>query len=225
MEKMIEKDREVVKQMRQAFADAGPDDDEQTLRERLKKAEKEQKKKRAEKLAKEDLVLQNRNLLSRTPSVLDLPVYDEHEYRIYEVTRTAGVRMFLDATSDDGQVLIRSADVEGSASAKDKTNKANSPYGVEADPLQFPKSDEELMDEAYTAVVKQAAGRIGDLCKRWQGDILARARQASSGAELEAIEDYVLYLLVSPGEPPADLVRFLKEKRDFEDIAALRRKN
>ena len=140
------------------------------------------------------------------------------------MTRTASVRTILDARSDDEQVLIRSAELEGSASTKDKTNKAYSRYGIEADPLRFPRSDEELVEEAYDAVVKQAAGRIGDLCKRWQGEILERARQARSSAELEAIEDYVLYLFVSPGESPADLVRFLKEKRDFEDIGALRGK-
>ena len=221
LEALIVKDKKVVDQMREVFADAGPDDDDQALRSRLKGAEKTQRDHEAEFAAKQKLAGQLRNELSNTPQKLDEPVYDEREYDIVQVVRTARVRMQIDARSEGGQKLIRGEPLDGKAETKDQTYKAQARFGIKGDPLSFPKSDEDLVDVATDAVVSKAAERVAGLCKRWQGEVIERARQARSAAELEAIEDYVLYLFVSPAEPPQDLVHFLKQKRDFEDVGAL----
>jgi tetratricopeptide (TPR) repeat protein len=222
LEGAIQTELKQLEQVRQAFADSGPDDDEAALRARVKQTEQALATHRAELAQKQDQAVALRATLSKTPRKLDEPVFDTHEYAILEVTRTARLRMLLSARSDEGQVLIRSAGIEGSASTSDKTQRAEPRYGVKADPLEFPKSDEELSDAAADEAVSGAAERLQDLCKRWQGDILERARQAKSGAELEAVEDYVLYLFVAPGPPPADLVQFLNEKLGFTAIEQVR---
>jgi len=217
-----EKDKTEVSQVRQAFADAGPDDDEASLRERMKKAEKALADHRAELSAKRDALVALRTRLSETPRQLQEPVYDTREYPVIKVTRTAKAKVKLHARSDEGQVLVKAATVEGEATTEDTTNKAMPRFGVKADPLAFPTSDAELTDNALDAATAKVASRLGDFCKRWQGEVLGRARQAASSAELEATEDFVLYLSIDPGQPPADLVQFLKEKKGLDDVGALR---
>ncbi len=222
LEQALTEDKEVVEQRRQAFADAGPSDDEAALREKLKAAEKAQADHQAELGTRRDEVLAMRNQLSRTPRKLDEPVYDTHEYKIFEITRQVVIQAELAARGEGGQVLIRSAAIEGAAETKDKANKAEPRYGVKADPLDFPQSDEDLVDAATDQLAEAAGARLADLCTRWKGEILERARQGTDAAELEAIEDYVLYLFASSGPPPKDLVNYLRDKRDFEDLGAIR---
>lgn len=222
LEQALTQDKDIVEQRRQAFADAGPSDDDAALREKLKAAEKTQADHQTELGTRRDEVLAMRNQLSRTPRKLDEPVYDTHEYEIFEITRRVVIQAELSAKGEGGQVLIRSAAVEGVAETKDKANKAAARYGVKADPLAFPMSDEELIDTATDQLAESAGARLADLCTRWQGEILERARQGTDAAELEAIEDYVLYLFASDGPPPKDLVNYLHDKRDFEDLGAIR---
>jgi tetratricopeptide (TPR) repeat protein len=222
LEQEVADDAVVVEQVRQAFADAGPSDDEQALRERLIAAEKQQAKHNQELAELRERAVAMRNRLSQTPRKLQEPVYDMHDYEIVKVDRTLELTAEVTARSDNGQVLLNGVEFSASAATADETNPAAPRYGVEADPLEFPKSVEELEAAAAAALAADVAGRLGDLCQRWQGEILERARQAGKAAALEAIEDYVLYLLATRDAPPADLIRFVAEQRDFKAIEALR---
>jgi len=219
----IKVDKKIIEQARQAFADAGPSDDEESLRGRLKKAEKDNLDHKADREKTQDEVVQLRSELSHTPRKLPEPVFDMHSYEVYEVTRTAGIKARFIARGE-GDVKLTEQVVEGSSSTSDKTNRAERKFGVKADPLAFPVGDEDLADKATT----DAAGKIGKqlvgLCGRWQDEILSRARQAVTAAPIEATEDYVLYLLVCPKEAPSEIKQFLKEQFQFEDIGALRGK-
>lgn len=222
LERKVAEDDTVIEQVRQAFADAGPSDDEQALRERLIAAEKQQAKHSRELAELRERAVAMRNQLSQTPRKLQEPVYDMHDYEIVKVDRTLELVATVTARSDNGQVLLNAVEFSASAATADETNPAAARYDVEADPLQFPKSVEELEAAAAAALAADVAERLGDLCQRWRGEILERARQAGKEAALEAIEDYVLYLVATREAPPADLVRFLAEQRDFKAIDALR---
>ncbi len=222
LEQKVAEDATEVEQIRQAFADAGPSDDEQALRERLIAAEKLQAKHNRQLAELRERAVAMRNQLSQTPRELQEPVYDMHDYEIVKVDRTLELKAEVTARSDNGQVLLNGVALSASAGTADETNPAAPRYGVEADPLEFPKSAEELEAAAAAALTADVAARLGDLCQRWQGEILERARQAGKEAAIEAIEDYVLYLLATSEAPPADLVRFLAEQRDFKAIEALR---
>ena len=222
LDQIITEDHKLVEQTRQAFADAGPSDDEESLRNRLRKAQKNLKMHTDEQQKKSDKALELRNKLSKTPRMLDEPVFDTHQYDIFEVTRTVTLTATLSAISENSQFLIRSKTVDGLAKTKDSTNKAEPKYQVKANLLKFPVSDDELLSTAMEDLTKNIGESLGELCSNWTQDILARARQAGEDAELEATEDFVLYVVSSHDEPPSDLKTFLKEKHHFTDIEALR---
>jgi tetratricopeptide (TPR) repeat protein len=219
----IKDDKKIIDQARQAFADAGPSDDEESLRGRLKKAEKDNIDHNADREKTQDEVVQLRSTLSHTPRKLPEPVFDKHSYEVYQVTRTANLEVRFVARGEGG-VKLSDQVVTGSASTSDKTNRADYKFDVKADPLAFPVSDEELLSKAMTDVAKTIGKQIEGLCGRWQDEILSRARQATNAAPIEATEDYVLYLLVCPKQAPSEIKQFLKEQFQFEDIKALRGK-
>jgi hypothetical protein len=95
-------------------------------------------------------------------------------------------------------------------------------YNVKADPLKFPVKDDDLVKEAIGNATENIAEKLGGQCQKWHAELLSRARQASTGAAIEATEDYVLYLFVSPGKPPPEVVEFLKKQRDFTTLGELR---
>ncbi len=222
LDSIIAEDQKQMEQTRQAFADAGPSDDEVSLRNKLSRAKKSLKAHTEEQQKKSDKALELRNKLSKTPRMLDEPVFDVHQYDIFEVTRTVTVTAILSAISENSQYLIRNRKTKGQAKTTDTTNKPEPRYNVKADPLKFPMSDEQLLSAALDNVTKNIGESLGEVCSSWTQDILARARQAGQDAALEATEDFVLYVLSSPDTPPSDLLTFLKEKHDFTDIKALK---
>ncbi|MBN2498346.1 MAG: hypothetical protein JXR96_27395 [Deltaproteobacteria bacterium] len=220
----IQKTEKELEQLRQAFADAGPEADEAAMRKRLVERERTLAKLRKERTTTEDQVLALRNKLSDTPRMLDEPVYDIHRYEVHKVTRTATASASVSARVE-GSRLFSDEVFSGVASSSDDTHKPNLRYGLKGDPLAFPASDRELAEQAYDAAAQQVAKRMGGLCKTWKERILERARQASgSGATLEAIEDFVLYLLVTDDPPPQDVRELLEKQRDFQDLEALRKR-
>jgi tetratricopeptide (TPR) repeat protein len=221
LEKELQKSGKVIEEARQAMADAGPDDDEAALRKRLKDAEKQRDDNRAELKSTEDRLVEFRGTIRRTKRKLKEPVFDTHTYDITKVTRTCVVRVKVTARGE-GRVKLLDEEVRGSAETSDTTNPAIKKYGVKADPLQFSASDQELIDQAIGKAVENVAERLAGQCEKWHAEILSRARQASTGAAIEATEDYVLYLFVSPGKPPPEVTEFLKKQRDFTAIGELR---
>ncbi len=113
-------------------------------------------------------------------------------------------------------------ELEGSASTEDTTNPADAKHSIKSDPLEFPKNDEVLGGEAIGKTIDKIGDFVGEQCKLWNEEILVRAQQATSAAPIEAVEDYVLYLLVSSGTPPPEVVEFLKTQLSFTDIKTLR---
>ena len=170
---------------------------------------------------KQKEVVEFRNTLTKTPRKLDEPVFDVHNYDITKVTQTANVTVQV-TIRDEGGVKLIDEEVSGSATTVDTSNPAIRKYGVKADPLKFPKTDDELIEAALENVAAKPGKHFGGLCARWHKEILSRARQASNAAMIEATEDYVLYLFVAPGEPPAEVIQFLKEQLGFSDVKALR---
>jgi tetratricopeptide (TPR) repeat protein len=211
----------VIEQARQAFADAGPDADEASLRKRLTDAEKKQADHQKELADKEQEILGLRSQMEKTPAKLDEPVFDEYEYEISKITRTATARVKVVARGEGGGDT-ETEEVEGSASTEDTTNPADAKHSVKPDPLEFPKSDEALGGEAIAKTIDGIGEFIGKQCQRWNEEILLRAQQAASAAPIEAVEDYVLYLLVSSGTPPDEVLEFLKSQLGFTDVKALR---
>ncbi len=90
---LLKKDEQDVEQIRQAFADAGPDEDDAALRDRFSEAQEHLADRRAELIRAKDQELQLRDELTRTPRKLDEPVFDTHTYQITTVTRTATVKV------------------------------------------------------------------------------------------------------------------------------------
>jgi TolA-binding protein len=221
LEEELQRDTKVIEQSRQAMEDAGPEDDDAGLRKRLKGAEKQRKDHRADLHDTENRLVEYRGTIRRTKRKLDEPVFDTHTYEITKVTRTCTVRVKVVARGEGGIKLL-DEEVQGSAEISDTTNPAEKKYNVEADPLQFPKKDEELVNEAVDKAAGNIAERLGGQCQKWHAEILSRARQASTGAAIEATEDYVLYLFVSPDKPPPEVVEFLKKQRDFTALDELR---
>ncbi|MBW2700628.1 MAG: hypothetical protein JRF33_07385 [Deltaproteobacteria bacterium] len=210
-----------LEQVREAFADAGPSDDVESLRKRLKDTERKLEKLKVDRRDNENRVVAMREKLGETPRMLDEPVYDLHSYSIFDMTRTATALVALSAREDGNKVLANEP-FSASASAEDTTNRAQAKFDVKGDPLEWPKSDEVLAADAYGQVIGQLAGRLGQMCKDWRGQILERAEQASSAAQVEAVEDYVLYLFLGAEPAPQSLVDFLKNERGFDDIEAIR---
>lgn len=217
----LQKNAKVIEEARQAMADAGPDDDEAALRKRLKDAEKKRDENRAELHNTENRLVEFRGTIRRTRRKLKEPVFDTHAYDITKVTRTCVVRVKVAARGEGGVKLV-DEEVQGSAETSDTTNPAIKKYDVKADPLQFPAKDEELVNQAIDKAAGSIAEKLGGQCQKWHAELLSRARQASTGAAIEATEDYVLYLFVSPGKPPPEVTEFLKKQRDFTAIGELR---
>jgi hypothetical protein len=211
----------VIEESRQAMADAGPDDDETALRKRLKDAEKKREDHRAELRETENRLLEFRGTIKRTKRKLKEPVFDVHKYDVEKVTRTCTVRIKVTARGEGG-VKALDEELQGTAETSDTTNPAMKKYDVKADPLEFPAKDEELVKQAIENATKNIAEKLGGQCQKWHEEILSRARQASTGAAIEATEDYVLYLFVSPGKPPPEVVEFLKKQRDFTALSEIR---
>ncbi|HOX41954.1 MAG TPA: hypothetical protein PK668_00065 [Myxococcota bacterium] len=214
----------VVEQLRKVFEDAGPDDDEDSLRSKLKAAERELEVLRTSLRDLQALQVELRNKLSNTPRMLDEPVYDEHRYAVLEVTRTATARVKATGRAEGGQVVMRGEEFEGTAATEDKTWKAAKKYGLAGDPLAFPKGDAELEEAALEDAAGKLAKRIGALCVESKREVLERARQAAAESPLEAVEDFALYAILVDGEPPADLLSHLRSTRAFDDLQALRGK-
>jgi len=223
LEEMLKQDEKIIEQAREAFADAGPSDDEESLRSKLKKAEKDREDHGNELVEKRNEVVKLRRTLSKTDRKLDEPVFDVHTYEIDKVTRTARVSIKVSAREEGGIPLIDDTET-GVASTSDSTNPAKRKYRVKADPLRFPKTDEELIDDALANASGKIAEGLQGLCSRWHKEILSRARQASDAAVLEATEDYVLYLFAIPGKPPAEVGQFFGQHFDFVKIESLRGK-
>jgi tetratricopeptide (TPR) repeat protein len=221
LEKKIKEVERVVEQARRAFEDAGPSDDEDSLRGKLKAAERELEVLRKNLADTQSKVLAQRNQLSATPRMLDEPVYAEHEYAVHEVTRTALARVQASARSEGGQWVLRHEGLEGRASTADKTHKAEPRFGVKADPLEFPVKDDELGAAALEDAARRLAERVGAQCQAAQKEALARARQAAAESPLEAVEDFALFVILVDEAPPVDLVAHLKKVRDFDDLEAL----
>ncbi len=217
----LEKDDTIIEQSRQAFADAGPDDDEESLRSRLQKAEKLQAQHRAELSQCQNKVDELREKIRKTPAELDEPVYDTFNYDIKKITRKVEVTVKWLALGDGG-VRLEREELTGQAEVSDSSHQARPKYGVSGDPLVFDKNDEEIIAEALAQVSKEASGRCSVLCAGWQDEILSRANQAAVAAVIEATEDYVLYLFVKPGPPPSEVVRFFQEQFELSDLDALR---
>jgi len=221
LEEELQQNDKVIEEARQAMADAGPDDDEASLRKRLKDAEKTRNDKRAELQETENRLIEFRGTIKRTKRKLKEPVFDVHTYDIDKVTRTCSVRIKVTARGEGG-VKALDEELEGSASTSDTTNPAKKKYNVKADPLKFPVADDELVKKAIDNATGNIAEKLGGQCQKWHAEILSRARQASTGAAIEATEDYVLYLFVSPGKPPPEVVEFLKKQREFTALGELR---
>ena len=221
LEEELKRDAKVIEESREKMADAGPDDDEAALRKRLKDAEKKRDDHRSELQETENRLVEFRGTIKRTKRKLKEPVFDVHEYNIEKVTRTCTVRIKVTARGEGG-VKALDEELEGTASTSDTTNPAKKKYAVKADPLKFPVEDDELVKQAIANATENIAGKLGGQCQKWHAELLSRARQASTGAAIEATEDYVLYLFVSPKKPPPEVVEFLKKQRDFTALDELR---
>ncbi len=221
LEEELQGNAKVIEEARQAMADAGPDDDEASLRKRLKDAEKRRDDNRAELKKTENRLIEFRGTIRRTKRKLKEPVFDTHTYDIAKVTRTCEVRFKVTARGEGGVKLL-DEEMRASSETSDTTNPAKKKYDVKANPLQFPTKDEELVDQAIGKAAETIAEKLTGQCQKWHAEILSRARQASTGAAIEATEDYVLYLFVSPGKPPPEVIDFLKKQRDFTAIGELR---
>jgi hypothetical protein len=215
------KDGEVkLEELRQRFADAGPDDDDASLRQRLKEAEQEQAKHLKEKSDTENEETHLREVLASTPKKLNEPVYSDYNYPVLTVQRTATAHAKV-LLMGEGGLEIFNKPLSGSASTQDKTNQAFPKYHVAADPLSFPKSDDVLMADAVGRVFQSIVELLDQECQRWQAEILSAARQGSRDAKIEATEDFILYLFVSPENPDPEAVKFLKEQCGVLDIDSL----
>lgn len=221
LEEELQRNAKTIEEARQAMADAGPEDDEASLRKRLKDAEKKRNDHRADLKETENRLIEYRGTIKRTKRKLKEPVFDVHKYDIEKVIRTCTVRIKVTARGEGG-VKALDEELEGSASTSDTTNPAKKKYKVKADPLKFPVKDDELIKEAIGNATENIAEKLGGQCQKWHAELLSRARQASTGAAIEATEDYVLYLFVSPGKPPPEVVEFLKKQRDFTTLGDLR---
>jgi len=223
LEEGLQKDDKVIEESRQAMADAGPDDDEAALRKRLKGAENKRDKHREELQETENRLIEYRGTIKRTKRKLKEPVFDVHNYEIEKVTRTCTVRIKVTARGEGG-VKALDEELQGTAETSDTTNPAKKKYNVKADPLKFPVKDDELIEQAIGKAIENIAEKLGGQCQKWHAELLSRARQASTGAAIEATEDYVLYLFVSPEKPPPEVVEFLKKQREFTALGELRGK-
>jgi tetratricopeptide (TPR) repeat protein len=221
LEEELQQNDKVIEEARQAMADAGPEDDEASLRKRLKDAEKKRTDNRAELKETENRLIEFRGTVKRTKRKLKEPVFDVHSYDIEKVTRTCTVKIKV-AARGEGGVKALDEELEGTASTSDTTNPAKKKYNVKADPLKFSVADEELIQQAIANATENIAEKLGGQCQKWHAELLSRARQASTGAAIEATEDYVLYLFVSPQKPPPEVVEFLKKQRDFNELGELR---
>lgn len=211
LEEKIKGGEKGLEEVRQRFADAGPDDDEAALRVALKKAEAAQQELVKEKTKLEDDVLGRQKELARTPRKLDEPVMDEHVYDVQRITRTATALARIVVTGEGKNVLVR-REVRGVASVSDDTHPAQPKFGVMADPLKLEKDDTELSAEAVADAAAKSVEIADEACQRFREFILEGGRQAEDSAPQEAVEAYVLYLMASPDPPPAELLRFLEKR-------------
>jgi tetratricopeptide (TPR) repeat protein len=221
LEEELQRNAKVIEEAREAMADAGPEDDEAALRKRLKDAEKKRSDHRADLKDTENRLIEYRGTIRRTKRKLKEPVFDVHKYDVEKVTRTCTVRIRVTARGEGG-VKALDEELQGTAETSDTTNPAKKKYAVKADPLKFPVKDDDLVKEAVGNATENIAEKLGGQCQKWHAELLSRARQASTGAAIEATEDYVLYLFVSPGKPPPEVVEFLKKQRDFTTLDDLR---
>jgi tetratricopeptide (TPR) repeat protein len=221
LREVLKKDEQDVEKIRQAFADSGPDDDNSELSNRFTAAQKQLADHRAELLREKDQELQLRDELTRTPRKLDEPVFATHTYQVAAITRTASAKVKAVGTRKGKEVIKET--FAGLVSVSDTTNPANVKYAVAADPLQFPKTDAELTQEAVTAAVTTIFKRIENHCGRFQQELITGARQASKNALPEATEKYILYLFSTRDQSTPEVAEFLKEHYQLDDVGALLR--
>jgi tetratricopeptide (TPR) repeat protein len=207
-------------QARQSFADAGPDEDDQALREGLLQVEARIKiisddLKAAQASAKE---LSRR--LALTPRLLSEPVFDTFAYRVTHWTRKLTVTLGVKATDGEGRRVFDEKSLEASVTDEDKAHRAFRRYGIKADPLGFSLSKEKLLDQALAGAAKKVVRRLLVARTQYLKTLIDRARQSSS--EEETAEYYVQYLFTGE-KPPEDLIQFIKNSTGFELEEVFRR--
>ena len=213
---LIKSDEKLVEECRQAFADAGPSDDEESLRTKLKQAEADLEKHIQEQKEAEQQMRDLRAELKRLPAKVDEPVYDVFRYPSFTVTRTLQLKAKLVATGE-GQLRSGEEAIEAEASTSDTSHPAYPKYKLEEDPLRFPESDQQLEEKLLGDAAHRIAGFVFRLCRERAEQMLSRARQALDDSPMDAAEDIVLYLFYTGDALPSDLAEFLKSHYQLSD--------
>ncbi len=218
-ERVFEANREV-EESKKAFNDAGPDS-EQSTEQRMKAAERSVEERNQELLGEEKKLAETRAALAKIPAQLSEPLTKRVTLPVAEVTRSVNAVAQV-AIEGEGESVRFHEDVEAKAFTADATYEANHRLQIKADPLRFPKKDSVLVQEALDQIAEQIGEQLQKICLKWQSDILARAGKSSISTPADAVEDYVLYLVSTAGEPPSALVDFLKKAKNFTDLNLLK---
>jgi tetratricopeptide (TPR) repeat protein len=214
LNELLKKDEQEVEKMRQAFSDASLADDDTAIKNQLNEAQKQLADHKAEVIREKDQELKLRDDLTRTPRKLDEPIFDTHTYQVATVTRTATAKVKVVATRQAKEEVFKET-FTGSTSVGDKTNPANKKYSVEADPLQFSKTDADLAQEAISTAANTIFKRIEERCGRWQDELISSARQVT--------KKYVLYLFSTRDQSTPEVTEFFKQYHQLDDVGALLR--
>ncbi len=214
----LDLDAQNIRAYRQAFADAGPEEDEEKLRNRLLQAEKQQRENQGRLSDIHKQVNSLRRKLAETPKKLHEPIYAMHSYKVTKVTRIAQTEARLTAWDKMKNMLI-AEQLSASASTSDTTCVAQPKYGIKADPLHFEKSDDVLQNEALTQLESNAVKHLEKLCSHLGGNLIEKIQALPPQEIDEVIELIVLYMFVTGDAPTSKMQEILERERYFRDHA------
>jgi hypothetical protein len=157
------------------------------------------------------------NDLARTPKTVSEPVMDVFHYEVKDFTR---------ACASSGQAAFEAAwtsaervDLHEQKSTTDSTNDAYPQYGVAADPLRFPQSDELLVDGANRALAQTVASAVRERARRYYRNMAERAQELVT-KDRDAATDMMVALLLA-GKSYLDAATVARFDQELERLYGL----
>ncbi|MDF1562657.1 MAG: hypothetical protein P1V51_06420 [Deltaproteobacteria bacterium] len=206
------------------FAEAPPESDTEQLRQALSDARQTASGARqAAEAAAKELGLARRRLAD-TPKMIDQAIEKEVELEIADVTRRAELEVRIAAKDlETGELAIPSTILRAEASTEDSTHRALPRAQIEADPLVFPKTDEELEQTILDQMSRQISERVLGLCQAHNEKIIEAPLQLSAGAPREErTEAWVKAILRSKKPIPPEAETFFTTEWTLSDLHRLR---
>jgi hypothetical protein len=161
-----------------------------------------------------------RSELSRVPRTVVENTYADFRYEVRDWNRTCQTSATATLASRAEQLAWRAT---GRATTTDSSNDGYTRYGVAVDPLQFPRSDADLVAECDSQLLAAIDKELTAVGAKNRALLMAEAERVGAVDPSKAIDLYVTAHLLDPGRDQRAIAAFLASSLDLDDLAILTR--